>query len=437
MLSTLTSFFGCRLVDFGELEIPALPFDLAVDAAVVCPPQLAMAVDDDNSQHPDDLQANQQSQSSPTTSPHPAASDSDRSLSLHSLSLSSSSQASSPSQPYVYPVRSLLSGVQPASQISPSTQIPGVIGTIGSPPPLSISQVAEQLRQIDKSFVRTRPDNAHSDAISGTETPFIPLASASASEGYFSRQREASSPAVRSPTNAPDLPTVHEGQPLQISSIDTVKRGMADEADGQRVVILSGDREPSECDPHHSEPLASAGFATAYTTPTLRQPKAMHPSQPNLDPSGSGSDNCSSDFSMSGIVHLPPLPSRSGSERGSSVSGNISGGSFSSNKPNSNQGGTVSGSGSDSRGISRRLPREVRHASNVEAVVSGEDSQGDSAGDVEERSVANSSQSELVTFRFEHVVDEDGFHVLTGREGSLTRCEDEVRIFPVFLAILF
>ncbi|EIM81705.1 uncharacterized protein STEHIDRAFT_66042 [Stereum hirsutum FP-91666 SS1] len=35
------------------------------------------------------------------------------------------------------------------------------------------------------------------------------------------------------------------------------------------------------------------------------------------------------------------------------------------------------------------------------------------------------SGDELVTFRFEHNVDGDGHHVLTGREGKLARCEDE------------
>ena len=205
------------------------------------------------------------------------------------------------------------------------------------------------------------------------------------------------------------------------------------EDDGTHVVIrpVTTDRDPDEYNPRHPEPLASAahdGFATAYTTPTLRQPKAMHPESGGVGAgSGDGGDH-TIDFSMSGIVHLPPLPSRTASERGSSISGNVSGGSLaSSRKP----GGTTynsaaSGSGSDSREVARRGPRQVQRAP---AGTSGSESQGDSAGDiveVEERSVANSTQSELVTFRFEHVVDENGFHVLTGREGALTRCEDEV-----------
>jgi hypothetical protein len=38
-----------------------------------------------------------------------------------------------------------------------------------------------------------------------------------------------------------------------------------------------------------------------------------------------------------------------------------------------------------------------------------------------------SSDEPLVTFRFEHREDGDGHHVVIGREGKLSRCEDEVR----------
>ncbi len=40
-----------------------------------------------------------------------------------------------------------------------------------------------------------------------------------------------------------------------------------------------------------------------------------------------------------------------------------------------------------------------------------------------------SSDEPLVTFRFEHREDSDGHHVVIGREGKLSRCEDEVRTF--------
>ena len=39
-----------------------------------------------------------------------------------------------------------------------------------------------------------------------------------------------------------------------------------------------------------------------------------------------------------------------------------------------------------------------------------------------------------MTFRFEHIRDEHGFHVVTGREGTLTKCEDEV--CSVLLSVL-
>ncbi len=46
-------------------------------------------------------------------------------------------------------------------------------------------------------------------------------------------------------------------------------------------------------------------------------------------------------------------------------------------------------------------------------------------------SSGSSSRDELVTHRFQSITNEHGHHVITGREGVLTRCEDEVH--PVCL----
>ena len=32
-----------------------------------------------------------------------------------------------------------------------------------------------------------------------------------------------------------------------------------------------------------------------------------------------------------------------------------------------------------------------------------------------------------MTLRYQHVEDENGHHVIVGREGKITRCEEEVR----------
>ena len=44
----------------------------------------------------------------------------------------------------------------------------------------------------------------------------------------------------------------------------------------------------------------------------------------------------------------------------------------------------------------------------------------------------HSGDGPLVTFRFEHWEDGDGHHVVIGREGKLSRCEDEVRTTTLY-----
>lgn len=41
----------------------------------------------------------------------------------------------------------------------------------------------------------------------------------------------------------------------------------------------------------------------------------------------------------------------------------------------------------------------------------------------------SSSDYPQITFRYQHVEDGDGHHLILGREGTLTKCEDEVRIY--------
>ncbi|EJC98092.1 uncharacterized protein FOMMEDRAFT_97970 [Fomitiporia mediterranea MF3/22] len=144
------------------------------------------------------------------------------------------------------------------------------------------------------------------------------------------------------------------------------------------------------------------------------------------------------DFSQSGIVHLPPVSSHSASESGGS---SLSGGSLvSSRKARDNIQSPFSGSGSDPWGRSDR-GKDSAGEGTQSGGLSGTDSAGDAVG-ATPSSMNMSSSSELVTFRFEHVVDEDGFHVITGREGVLTKCEDEpihapgaVQGFGVLIAV--
>ena len=94
----------------------------------------------------------------------------------------------------------------------------------------------------------------------------------------------------------------------------------------------------------------------------------------------------------------------------------------------------LAGSSSGSQGITSSDGRSRPPVGSV-GVQSGSDSADDSSGKtVRLTSSISSGLNELVTFRFEHIRDEHGFHVVTGREGTLTKCEDEV--CSVLLSVL-
>jgi hypothetical protein len=47
----------------------------------------------------------------------------------------------------------------------------------------------------------------------------------------------------------------------------------------------------------------------------------------------------------------------------------------------------------------------------------------------------NADEESIVTFRFEHREDANGHHIVIGREGKLSRCEDEVRVCLSFVRV--
>ncbi|KZT19961.1 hypothetical protein NEOLEDRAFT_1076573 [Neolentinus lepideus HHB14362 ss-1] len=127
-------------------------------------------------------------------------------------------------------------------------------------------------------------------------------------------------------------------------------------------------------------------------------------------------------YSDSGIVHLGPAPSTK-----TDSSSNID-----CSRAQSLQAGTPSGSSSGGYNGSRTSTSPL--TSNSSARPDGEVNPGDAfclpprSAKSESRSGMNGSsnqQEPLVTFRFEHRQDDDGYHVVVGREGQLIKCEDE------------
>lgn len=122
-------------------------------------------------------------------------------------------------------------------------------------------------------------------------------------------------------------------------------------------------------------------------------------------------------YSKAGIVHLGPshtTPANSESQSGSVGSTKSRGRSTepSSSAPTSNQ-----RPGTDT------------------AVEDDDEPSGSASGDVLSRAISGSSRGSedplLVTHKYDFATDEDGHHVIVGREGKLTRCEDEVCTFDV------
>ncbi|KIY71736.1 hypothetical protein CYLTODRAFT_450579 [Cylindrobasidium torrendii FP15055 ss-10] len=169
-------------------------------------------------------------------------------------------------------------------------------------------------------------------------------------------------------------------------------------------------------DPRHPAalPLVSQGAFEA-TSETALVPEYFKPSEP-FNPSALG------------IVHLGPLTAPSSNAASSRHSG-------SERSRYYTPGSSVAGKGSaDGSMPSSEAP--TSHESSADA--------GSNTGPA---SIVNSSGSgqaaeELVTVRFQAVQEENGYHVVLGREGTLTRCEDEpirtpgaVQGFGVLIAV--
>lgn len=329
------------------------------------------------------------------------------------------------SSSYVYPVRSLLAGIQPANeQLAPAAH--GTFGTTSAGK--GMSDLAELLKKEQQNKESAAQNGKHSSisfpvASNGPSSPSMGLEQALANlvlAAEQQRQQYEEHDTTRPVADKPTLPKQDSNETVQASYSEVPPSPSG----GAHVVILPGDRDDDEYNPRHPEPISSAGaevMATAYTSPALAVPRPMSSSHKNSLPPSTPID-----FSQTGIVHLPPLPSNPGSEKGS-ASGHGSGGSLTSNRDaRSHAQSHLAGSGSDSQGIFSS-DGSSRPPVGSTGIQSGSDSANDSAGEVvRSTSGLSSGSSELVTFRFEHIRDENGFHVVTGREGRLNRCEDEV-----------
>ncbi|KAH9922613.1 uncharacterized protein B0H18DRAFT_1017063 [Fomitopsis serialis] len=286
---------------------------------------------------------------------------------------------------YVYPVRSLLSGIRPAREDTDSQDV----------------------------TTPAAPLEKHGNA---------PIGSSSGEAPPFSRSRSGTGPPAPSSTSlGSEGADSHTRRKLSTPNF----RDFAPNEDPLcRRSFASARHQPMADSAFNEDPASDAEAAVqvaAHHPPQFSDfaSEAFHEVAPDFLPLPD--DNHSNydavlhgRFSQSGIVHLPPLDSTSGSNP--SAPSTIS--------PSSSRGcaSRDSAVGSDRSAIQTSLGEaevvKMPSAQEPDAAPSEmKASDSSSSGD--------SGEGPRIAFRYTHAEDEDGHHLIVGREGELVKCEDE------------
>lgn len=180
--------------------------------------------------------------------------------------------------------------------------------------------------------------------------------------------------------------------------------------------LIQDDEEDIADDFNRRRPVQLSEAAVMAFTDTILAPVGLAPFPMRPD------QRDITNYSQSGIVHLAPIdpdslvpPPRSCSVASSSRGPTrpVSEGPV--EFPSDRDGGAVG----------------VVHLPSTQASRPASSTSGPASARASSRSVDGTSSSDgpRITFRYTHLEDENGHHLIVGREGSLTRCEDEVCYF--------
>ncbi|QRV77843.1 ATP-binding cassette transporter abc4 [Ceratobasidium sp. AG-Ba] len=343
-----------------------------------------------------------------------------------------------PTSSYIYPVRSLLSGIQPApdsdapppepnlllaglrrdaqlraerqaqvppsSSPAPKTSLPGLGARRG------MAQGALPISRTSLPFMRD-------ESVFSAPLPTKPEAS---SPTFFSAQSQSSSPLARRPSAA--------------DSPEMAARRVVSGLEDTTTADVTSDVPPPPGQPFRHYPAEGRdGFL-----------RLAH--LPEQAPTPSAAEQLSSSAGMAIIMH--------DSVDGEVIRGSVHAGSKTSKTSASGTGTGTSNAGTDASRTGSALPSGAQSAQpSIQPSGVGSVQQRSGASSVQPRSnqlasrsgttsLSETSDEPLVTVRFQHVQDEHGHHVVVGREGRLTRCEDEpirvpgaVQGFGVLIAI--
>lgn len=318
-----------------------------------------------------------------------------------------------PSSSYVYPVKSLLTGIKPAPPTHSRPSIPrkdsNQASDISTLHDLLSSQLASTRKKSTGGL--DKPSRSHPTLYSYPSRTAI----AGPSDVSEDRPRRASDPF------SPRMHPVDDRSSLLISFTEAALSPAPTQAS------ISGS----------ASPLAPPGLDHSAPSDPPSDTSPPHPHSPGekvlpdlteytlnekhrASPTHSNNSHVSH-ISRSGIVHLPPLPSTSDSSR----AGSRGSGSHPYSHSSSRYFSSTNSNNSSQR--MQRVPEVQEEHRKPEDGSSCSNSNQDSAGS----NIQGESEpvGDYITTRYSHEIDtKNGNHIVIGPQGDIRRCEDEVRI---------
>ena len=317
---------------------------------------------------------------------------------------------------YVYPVKSLLSGIQPAPPTQSSPSVPrsnaSQAGDFVALQDLLTHQLADARRKsgagLDMIAPHPAPLRSHSMSYPYPSTTAIAGPSdmseehcRTASDPFSPRMQPAGGQSSRPIPFTEDTFSPTTSQPFASGSPGPLELDLPAPSDS-----------PSDTSPAPSHPSDDKVLASSESEP-LSDPMTEHlmSEEGRASPTHSV-DSHISHISQSGIVHLPGFPSASGSSRACSR------GSDSQTHSSSRKYFPSANSNTSSQRM-HRVPEAQEEARASDA---------SSRSSSNRKSAGPNTEGDLLTTRYRHDTDENGNNVVIGREGDIRRCEDEVCI---------
>lgn len=333
-----------------------------------------------------------------------------------------SSQSPSGTTSFVYPVRSLLSGLRRRSHegVSKAECSRGTEHGEGTPEnevqcTESLAGVFQQLCDMALPVNIIFPDKLGEVTLNDPSGSCLPGTDSAASTSKPKRKKH------RAP-NFRDF--ADDEDPLQLRTFATnptisVMSHEHDDAGVNTLFVEGPTGEPVEYTPPDPDPADDEGVSYNRRHPPQLSDVAADAfadvtTPSTLDPTLSqGSYEPPSNFSQSGIVHLGPASSRSHSA-------------------GSNRGRSSRNSGHSSDTANKDMMMKGR----PDSMSGSEAASGAGSGSMAGSGTTSSSEGPRITFRYQHMEDDEGHHLIVGREGKLTRCEDEVCVFLIPWALV-